>query len=390
MSKCWCTAEAWGTGPISKLSAITALYQHTRQGKFTFISDCNEHFDYFLAPLKIDSRFQPLAETRTALLPGDCLISVMHPRLALIAKWLGLKVLYVDSLAWFWKIWDEVDLFYYTKFLDLVSPEKTSFQDLMAVLRYANLYDLHWAAHIAVDMSAIQRFIEPSAVASMILNYSNAVHQIGAIVDPRLDSSTPVDESVVVVSLGGSHANPLYVRWSSEVFSRVAVERPDYFFYLVQPGPVPKFTSIRSNLVLDTRPRANYLELLNKAGRVYSPPGLTFFLESCVLGHTLTLLPPQHAGQQKNMVVLTRSVPELIALHWPYKNMSTEAIVSTVGQELKSSHALDKTARIILESWNTVHQRGDNQHIQDFLQSIGTNGAAEAAALFESLCNESL
>ena len=240
----------------------------------------------------------------------------MHAELAILAKTLGLRVVYVDSLTWFRPIWDEVDVSYYQRFLAMRDLTSEELEITLGILQFANMYDVQWAAHLVAVRSCVQEIFPLTKQALDILELRGGYTPVGAIVDPRFFNAAAPTPNTVLVNLGACHRNPHYIEWTVQVFSKVAEALPAYSFAVHGPDLEYGDRSLPQNLKVAAISRSEFIAALSSSALVFSPPGLTFFLEATALGYKVFILPAQHAGQVKNSAKLRTHFPTLPSLSW--------------------------------------------------------------------------
>ena len=384
MRRLWCTAQIWGTGPIAKLASILATGVLPQD--CTYINADPNYYEYFLAPLNIRWQKAALTEVWKYLAAGDVLLAVMHPEYAIIAKTLGVKVVYVDSLTWFWPVWNEVDTGYYARFLKLREYAPSAWDTMLGIVRFANLYDLQWAAHLLADRSCVQDVFPLGREVLDILDLRGGYTPVGAIVDPRFSRTAPPVPKTVLINLGACYSNPHYVDWAIQVFSRVAEGFPAYSFSMHTPAIAGQPPILPKNFRVSSISRGEFIAALGSATLAFSPPGLTFFLEATSLGHQVFLLPPQHCGQIKNEAKLCAQFPALPHLGWD--DVGPGASVRKQTASALAPVCLDDAAQRIISQWDHLHPRTGCRPLSHLCLPQGVAGAEQTAEVVSSLTVE--
>ena len=374
MEEILCTAQVWGNGPLSKLASILGWDEGQRS--FRYLNASGKSRAYFLPGVPYTQVALRARDLREAFSRSGALLSVMNPELAIAARHCGLRVYYVDSLAWFWEVWDELDLGYYERFRELVEPGRLSLERLLEILRYMNPYDLQWAAHAVSDVSLAQRCFPLSGRRREILSLSGRSMTTGAIVARGFEPGHPVESGRVLVSANSCFNNPDYLPFISEVFRLVAEQRKDFSFSILSSLPAGA-GSLSENCRVLSVGREEYIRLLNGCTRFYSPPGLTGLLENLSLGNTPCLLPAQHAGQEKNRRMVQKHLPALPVVGWGGGVLSTAAIVALTREALRDRDTLQRYAERIVDTWELMGERGLDPAVSRFIGEIGDRGAQE-------------
>ena len=309
--KVLCSAEAFGYGPCSKLvSVVKQIKNDLPEFRADFIGD-GSSLDF---ALQNDSLFNNVWEYNGSYPDArnyDLVVSVMNPYLALWGWFYRKRVIYIDSLFWFWKFQDEKYEFLQETIDELTSARSLS--EVWALVKNVTDHHLHYLAHKVSNLSCVQSFAEHLPKQdSFRESIPNIVH-----VDPIVDLSLKkeVDRDTILISLGGL-LSPLNQKKEALAYVELVLKITTPFIieaskkYKVILATNPEITKLIKNapqgLIVTSLSHEETLKLINRSLLVLTPAGLTTLFECLLYQTPIFILPELHDGHYPNYLGLAK------------------------------------------------------------------------------------
>jgi hypothetical protein len=292
MTTLWCTAEAWGFGPASKLLAVTdGLTSRAPWLEQRFFADgsCRQ----------LIGGLHPCAgrSELLALLGGPesrdvVLFNVMDADVQLAAAVQGVPCIYLDSLVHLWALMEEYGLAYYDRLAESLLAAVGRAAPPLTLL---NPYDKHWLAHLLSDASLYQSLAPFEGFRQELLEHVGA-KACGLVVDGRLKREAGSKEApTVLVNVGGRPRDPESVEGAVDGVLLALGEAVDEFRVVVcgADASLARLAPDDFELVSD---RSDYLAAFAECDLVVAVPGLTTMCEALATGCPCVVVPPSVVG----------------------------------------------------------------------------------------------
>lgn len=306
------SAQAFGYGPASKLvTLVKSIKKNTKDINIDFVGEdialtyVENNPGGFSKIHKIDNNNLPNLDNY------EVIISVMSPEIAVWGFLHKKKVIYIDSLYWFWN-WKPEN---YSLVNDVIKQLHLDVNptESMKLLKNIEPHHLQFIGHKVSNNSIVQVF---SKVAHPINNdiYRKTLSPIE--VGPIIDLSRKVHNNKrnkIIISLSGL-MSPLnrkedcliyatlilniideFVRTLPDDIEVVLTTNPELIEELKQSNARIKFTSLNNS---------ELLSMLNESIVMIAPAGITTVYESLNYDVPIIFLPEQHDGHYKNFLRL--------------------------------------------------------------------------------------
>jgi len=250
----------------------------------------------------------------------DLVISVMNPYTAIWGWFNRKKVLYIDSLYWFWS-WDNKN---FLRIKEIIQELRSAnnINELWSILKEIDDHHLQYVAHKLSSISCVQNYSFQTEKLKDIYRKELSVHTVGPIIDISLKRKTNKRRKVLV-SLGGLYS-PLNRLKESIRYANFIINLLDEFVMLLPKNIEVILTTnpeIISNIKLKndkitvTSLNSNqFLRTLNESLITITPPSITTIYESLFYDVPLFFLPEQHDGHFQNFKRLSSDVISLSEL----------------------------------------------------------------------------
>lgn len=345
-------AQAFGYGPASKLVEIAKLLRQIYgkdiilefAGTGVALTHIRQNSHYFNKVIE----FEPMEIQNPA--QYDFVISVMNPLSVLWANKIGKKVIYVDSLFWFWHWYPNE----YAKVNNLISKinNTSSFEKTLAILNGVGNHYLQYIAHRLATISSIQTFSsELKPKQKDIFRDKIQFISTGPIIDLSFKKNEVVDKKIVLISLSGM-LSPLNKIKDAIMYASVVVDLLSDFLdsiphdieiYLTANPEVINNLSIKNERIkLVSFNKDVFLKTLNKTLLLLTPPGITTIYESLSYNVALIILPEQHYGHFPNYLRIKRKHERLSQL----EKIFPEILFNTRINRRRKNDPLEETEEI--------------------------------------------
>ncbi len=309
MIKLLTSSQPFGFGPSSKLVTIVKLLkkQYREKIKIDFIGDdsaltyVSKNGVYFNNIISYDGEYP---DSRNY----DVVLSVMNPQLA-IWGWLNRKkVIFVDSLFWFYT-WNKEKIEKANKIIEeLKSIDKIS--EAWSLIKNTDIHHLQYIAHKLSTYSWVQSYLHDESVTNKENKYRKNFEReiVGAIIDSSYKKSS-TKKNKIIISLGGS-ISPLNRKKEAIRYASLVINLMESFIESLpskieviltcNPEILSKITSNIDRLRIVSLNNQDFLKSLNKAVAVFAPAGITTIYECALYETPIIFLPEQHDGHFKN------------------------------------------------------------------------------------------
>lgn len=305
------TAQPIGFGPVSNL--------------VTLVKDLNKDIDYFgfgtcfefLAeighkPILIRKE-KEFEDTLKALTNKkyDLLISVMGSKSAILAKKLGIPILYLDLVFWMWEDLNSID-FYKKKALDI---EKSSLEDIKKNYFFEEgkndelRKETSVLSHFISDKSLVQEFIPCEGLnKKIILSLEHSEQTLPLMNDNIFHlSKEKKEKDLLFFSLGGMQVQNDYRFVMRDLLSLLQIDHR-----LVVIGSKEHLYPVPSNLLQTTE----YLNKVSEYPYVFAQPGFSTIYELMYMNIIPIILPAQNIGQLKFVHFLKQFLDKNQFIEW--------------------------------------------------------------------------
>jgi len=305
------TAEAQGFGPAAQLVSI--LNPFIEQGiKVDFFGSgtCYEYFNNEFENVKDLDISEHYDEAFFLLKNYDALVTVMDSKAALLAKHLGLRVVYIDLI---FSLYDLEDYDYEKKANNIIKDkEKVKMvvennyysynKDFMRDRAYRSAL-----SHILSDKAFFIEFIPCNNETKTFLRKANS-EVIGPVLDSLLFRMNNIisEKTKILVSLGGLQKQNKY---------SILIEK---VFELLKGDLDIKIASSNINLHSSNKllSKQEYFSELSSSNIIIATSGFSTVYEALYLGKIVLLLPPQNVGQIKFVDYLKQNLSSEQIFSW--------------------------------------------------------------------------
>lgn len=200
----------------------------------------------------------------------DLVINVMNLHVQkIIKKKINTKIVFIDSLSWMWAM------------------------QIEGILKS----DLYFVQNYFIDYAKLSglenvRIVEPILDSSITTGFKSDIEKNNNILVNVSGVFTPNEEDNFGIE---------YLKFYIEVFKRIDSKGFDKIVFACNQNQidyVSKVNDINFNMIFKTFSRIDFLEYVKKSKKVFSTPGLTFYLESkMLLGESPYYLLPSNYSQ---------------------------------------------------------------------------------------------
>ncbi|MER5974289.1 hydroxymethylcytosylglucuronate/cytosylglucuronate synthase [Streptomyces sp. NPDC002055] len=254
----------------------------------------------------VDASDAAAVDALVAELAPDLALVVLDPELATALQSAGCPVIYVDSLPFLWTEHDPVP-----GDVELYCAQRTLPLPPAAESALGRVRNLTWVPPIVPDSAGLSRAALRAENTATGRDAGLAVLNLGGLHSPVTGST---DDSYQRLVLGPA----------LEALSAVGVER------VVITGNLAPDTVVPSpgSMTVDVRRCAHdeFVELLLRAGRIMTSPGLTTVLEIAAVGRSAVLLPPQNLSQVLNGDLVEHACSAQLRTSWPLQVLTRASI----------------------------------------------------------------
>lgn len=302
------SAEPYGFGPISKLTALSSeLLRRGHEVNFvgtgTALDFAANNWQSFSA---VETTYEPSALNRVVPERPDVVLSVMDPILIAWASANGLPSVYVDSLFWAWD-WPSTTWAVWSSVAVEIANLRSA-ADAVAAIRALPMHAAQFVAHQIASISCVQQTGYATDRVTVTAHIGD-VRPVEAIVDLTERSAAPRSGWLASTSgvLSELLSFPAAVSWTTAMTSLLE----DAIAGIDLTGPVVLAGNQR--VLKDSRPvkderivktplsHRDLLQQLNRSVACIAPPGLTTLLEAVGYATPMILLPAQHYGHTANL-----------------------------------------------------------------------------------------
>ena len=306
------SAEAFGYGPCSKLVCIVTKIKSTYNTYVHFIGDAAA-LDFAQQNSGLFNNIQEYDGTYPNPDNYDLVISVMNPYLAIWGWFNRKKVVYVDSLYWFWKFEDERFKQVESIIEELTNAE--SIDDMWAITKDISGHHLHYVAHRLATMSCSQYFNDDlQKNKGKFRKTLKNVIDVNPIIDLSHKKEGPKD--TVLICLGGL-LSPLNQKKEALAYVNLILKIAGPFIseaskkYKVILTTNPEITKLikdpQQNLTITSLSHKETLQAINRSVVVLTPAGITTMYECLFYERPFFVLPELHDGHYPNYLRLIKS-----------------------------------------------------------------------------------
>jgi len=309
MIKLLTSSQPFGFGPSSKLVTIVKLLKKQYQTgiKIDFLGD-DSALTYVL---KNGACFNNIISYNGEYPnPKDyeIVLSVMNPYLVIWA-WLNRKkVIFVDSLFWFYT-WDKEKIKEVNKIIEgLKSVNKIS--EAWSLIKNVDIHHMQYIAHKLATSSWIQGYLDDNSITDeedeCRRNFKKEA--VGALVDLSY-KKTSVKKNKIIISLGGL-ISPLNREKEAIRYAHMVIGLMEDFIESLpssieviltcNPDIVSKIKSNINKLSIVALNNQDFLKSLNESIAVFIPVGITTIYECAAYETPVVFLPEQHDGNFRN------------------------------------------------------------------------------------------
>jgi uncharacterized protein (TIGR00725 family) len=327
-----CSAEAFGYGPCSKLACIAKKIRAISPNTNIHFMGENSALDFAQQNSKLFNNIQEYDGTYPNHENYDLIISVMNPYLAIWGWFHRKKVIYIDSLFWFWKFEDHKFKQIENIIQELTSSE--SIDDVWAITKDVTGHHLHYIAHRLATSSCSQHFNDDNNkktkdIFRKTLKYVNDI-------DPIIDLSYKKEcqRDTILICLGGL-LSPLnqkkealaYVNLVLKIAGPFISEASKKFKIILTTNPeiTKSIKDLPQDLTITSLSHEETLKTINRSVMVLTPAGITTMYECLLYGTPFFVLPELHDGHYPNYLRLIKTNKKFSKLSSTIKN----ALIST-------------------------------------------------------------
>lgn len=313
MIKIICSAQSFGYGPCSKLVTfvkhIREIYQDSV--KIDFIGD-DVALMYALQNAGcFNNIFEYQGEYPNAK-EYDLVISSMNPYTAIWGWFNRKKIIYIDSLYWFWD-W-KMKNFQYIQEIIKELRSANNINGVWSILKEIDDHHLQYIAHRLSSVSCIQK-IYSSRKENLKDSFRKNIitHEVGPIICASYKQKAN-KRNKILISLGGLYS-PLNgpketLRYVNFVLNLI----DDFVELLPKDIEVILTTNLEitshinskiERLTITSLNNQQFLKTLNEAIVTITPPSITTIYESLFYNVPLIFLPEQHDGHFPNFLRLS-------------------------------------------------------------------------------------
>lgn len=318
--KILCSAQSFGYGPCSKLiSFVKHLRKIYRNNlKIDFIGDdialiyALQNREYFHKIFKYQGEY-PNPEDY------EIIISVMNPHIAIWGWFNKKRVLYIDSLFWFWQ-WEKKNFEYIEKIIYELNYTE-NFNKVRPILKKIDSHYLQYIAHRVSSLSCIQKFFDQKNKGftnPFRKNISNLV-EVGPIIDISFKEKEN-KRNKILISCGGLYS-PLIRLKEGVRYVNFILNLLDEFIKLLprnieitlttNPEIVSNVSPSNRRLNIISLNNKQFLRALNKTIVLFTPPSITTIYEALFYNVPIIFLPEQHDGHFPNFLKLSSNKIQL-------------------------------------------------------------------------------
>lgn len=303
--KLLCGAQAFGFGPISKLSTIVKHLQRDNIN-IDFYGE-GAALQFAQKNIKIDTFIHSLEHCKPLDYMG--VLTVMNPELAAWGYYYNIPIIAVDSLYWFWQ-WTEKEKKIIRESLQ-DKKQTGSCQQFIEYIRSLPDHMQQYALHLMADKSFVQKY--PGGKRKQEEPEINTI-SVGPIVD--LTYLENVKRDTITISFSGMF-NPLvnknqlviYLKLCAMILKEALMKLAMKFKIVitVNLAVYNEAKSIFSEEVV-CYSHKEFLQQLNKSVVMIAPAGITTIYECIVYKTPILFLPEQHDGHFKNYLHFSQSM----------------------------------------------------------------------------------
>ncbi len=341
MIKLIATAEAQGFGPASQLLSI--LRPFLKNIDFFGTGTCYEYLKNNGLNVKELDLIKDYEICSKLLSQYDILITVMDSRAALLAKYIGLKVVYIDLIFSLFNIKESFN--YYKHISGLIIKDESKLRKLIE--HNKNNYNRDFMnqrakrsifSHILSDKNFSIEFLPCTKKNNCFLKKTNCV-----FTEPILDQNifelekSAFENNKLVVSLGGMQKQNNYSNLIRQVLFKLNVDFKK----------------------LNLLNQKNYFKQIQNSKIILCTPGFSIVYELLFLNKILLILPAQNAGQIKFVDYLKQNLSKEQFISWEdFFEIKHDlwAYMNHVENEMNTSKELSsKISSKILEQYNKIN-----------------------------------
>jgi len=318
------SAEAFGYGPCSKLTAIVRnLRKDNNNLRIDFLGE-KSALSFALQNNYLFNVIREYDGTYPDPDDVDLILSVMNPYTILWGWFNRKKCVYVDSLYWFWKFeGDKFDKLEST--IDQLTNSE-SIDEVWALVKDITGHNLHYLAHRLATLSCSQYFnTEDKPRADKFRKNIKSVIEVDPIID--ISYKDNIKRDTVLISLGGL-LSPLnrekealnYVSLVFKLTEDFISEASGKYKIVVATSPeiARLIKTVPGNTVITSLSQEEMLRAINRSVLVLTPAGITTMYECLMYDTPFFVLPELHDGHYPNYLRLsknkTKGVKELSSI----------------------------------------------------------------------------
>lgn len=335
-----CTAEAYGFGPVSKLTSIAKLLKKKISVHLVFVGK-HAAYDFASRSDIFDECYNSEPSSITAkhlIANSDYVMSVMESYSILYAKQYNKKSFFIDSLFWLWDLKRSTS--YYVNMAYSIEENPV---DHTNRFKSKTPHEQEYLAHLLTTMSFVQNFPGVEKRLKEFVRYTQMT-KVGALIDLNYKGKLK-KEYKILVACGGLKTpmvsvsdNKTYVQIIGKIINGIAMN-PCFRKYKIVVALNDNFIS--KNLFLQYFNKEvevkffshdDFLHELSSSFVLFTSPGITTMYEGMAYGIPIFLLPEQSYGQYHIYHKLKKTglrFPNLILKELKVRKTHNDPVVET-------------------------------------------------------------
>ncbi|MFG2134825.1 hydroxymethylcytosylglucuronate/cytosylglucuronate synthase [Streptomyces sp. NPDC048751] len=254
----------------------------------------------------VDASDAAQVDALVAELAPDLALVILDPALATALQGAGCPVIYVDSLPFLWTEHDPLPVD-----VELYCAQRTLPLPPAAESALGRVRNLTWVPPIVPDSAGLARAASRAESGAVGRDAGLAVLNLGGLHSPFTGGT---DDSY----------QRLVLKPALDALSRAGAER------VVITGNLPPDAVLPRTGAMTVEARkcahGDFVDLLLRAGRIMTSPGLTTLLEIAAIDRNAVLLPPQNLSQVLNGDLVEQACSARLRTSWPGQVLTRASI----------------------------------------------------------------
>lgn len=254
----------------------------------------------------VDASDAAQVDALVAELAPDLALVILDPALATALQGAGCPVVYVDSLPFLWTEHDPLPVD-----VELYCAQRTLPLPPAAESALGGVRNLTWVPPIVPDSAGLARAASRAESGAVGRDAGLAVLNLGGLHSPFTGGT---DDSY----------QRLVLKPALDALSRAGAER------VVITGNLPPDAVLPRTGAMTVEARkcahGDFVDLLLRAGRIMTSPGLTTLLEIAAIDRNAVLLPPQNLSQVLNGDLVEHACSARLRTSWPGQVLTRASI----------------------------------------------------------------